>query len=213
MSWEITMATMLAITAGAAVFVAWPLLAGGGRPEEFFGTEPGEPVLQQLLFQRDTVYAAMKELEFDLATGKLSQQDFNQLHERYKRKAVAILKRIDDARAGRLVASRRRDEDDEYDGGLAPEPSYRAPRDAAGDIDLDLEQEIAAFRKGSRQGKGQRRDAPASRRTRGVSSAPRQSCPACGHSVADPEAQFCSRCGALLRNGKPPRGPRGERHG
>ena len=95
------MATMLAVTAGAAVFVAWPLLAGGSRPEEFFGSEPGEPVLQHLLFQRDAVYAAMKELEFDLATGKLSQQDFDQLHERYKRKAVAILKRIDDARAGR----------------------------------------------------------------------------------------------------------------
>src|SRR5680860_1080212 len=101
MTGELTIIAMLAVTAGASIYVAWPLLMGNTRPEEYLGTKPEESMLQRLSTQRDSTYAAMKELEFDLATGNLSEEDFQPLYDRYKRKAVAILKRIDDVTAGR----------------------------------------------------------------------------------------------------------------
>lgn len=186
MTWESTVA-MLAITGGAAVFVAWPLLIGRTREEEFFETEQAEPVLQRLLFQRDTTYAAMKELEFDRATGNLSEQDFEQLYERYKRKAVAILKRIDDARTGRLSRAAL----EEIDGFDEPLPRLDRQRTRTADVDLDVEQEIESYR----------------RQSRGASSGGRATarpvaaayCPKCGRPIKDEEATFCSRCGASLR--------------
>jgi hypothetical protein len=184
MSWEITMVAMLAITAGAATFVAWPLLTGRTKPEEFLGDEAAEPMLQRLLFQRDTVYGAMKELEFDLAMGNLSQEDFQQLQERYKRKAVAVLKRIDDAKAGKLRPNALLDEE------LLDEeiyvPANKGRRTAKPETDLDVEQEIQSYRKKS---KGQNGKARAGAAT----------CPSCGKAVADQASAFCNRCGARLK--------------
>ncbi len=65
MTWGLTLALVLAITGAAAIFVAWPLLMGRTRPEEFFGTESNEPVIERLMFQKDTTSAAMKELDLD----------------------------------------------------------------------------------------------------------------------------------------------------
>lgn len=201
MAWQLV--AMMVITVGAAVFVAWPLLTARTRPEEFFGAEPSEPVLQRLLFQRDTTYAAMKELEFDRAMGNLSEQDFQQLYERYKLKAVALLKRIDDAKAGKLSARAARED-------FEPQPRARQERRGSragqSSVDLDVEQEIEAFRRKSREqaagGKTLPRSAP---RTAGAAS---PACPSCGRAVKDPGATFCSRCGASLqRRSGPGSGP------
>ncbi len=155
MSDELTMVVMLAITAGTALFVAWPLMFGCRRPEEFLGPEPGKPVLRRLLFQRDSVYEAVKELEFDLAMGKLSRQDFEQLHERYRRKAVAILKRIDDAKACRLSPDETLDEEGES--GVEPPFQPRQQEQASSEprVDLDVEAEIEAFRRRSKHARRQ----------------------------------------------------------
>lgn len=195
MSSEMTMVTMLTITLGAAIFVAWPLLVGRTRPEEFLGSEPSEPVLQRLLFQRDTVYAAMKELEFDLAMGNLSQEDFQQLHERYKKKAVAILKRIDDAKAGKLRAGSVPEADESFLEEMLPRLDRRVGRSDEPGTDLDLEEEIQSFRKKSRDQNGRTGLPSASRASQSVQS----KCPSCGHPVKDPEALFCSKCGAPIR--------------
>lgn len=184
MSWEITMAAMLTITAGAAAFVAWPLLMGRTRPEEFLGEEAAEPVLQRLLFQRDTIYAAMKELEFDQAMGNLSQEDFQQLQERYKRKAVAVLKRIDDAKAGKLRPNALLEENDLFEADDYA-PTRTTQRGRKPETDLDVEQEIQSYRK---RIKGQN----------GRSSAHAAVCPSCGRPITDPASKFCHRCGAQL---------------
>ncbi len=183
MSSQMTMIMMLAVTLGAAIYVAWPLLVGKTRPEDYLGLESSEPVLQRLYFQRDATYSAMKELDFDLAMGNLSTQDHQQLQDRYKRKAVAILKRIDDAKAGRTAAAMP--EDYEFES-LAPvrRESGKIRADNSR-VDLDVEQEIEAFRRKSREsGHGQ--------------ATPALTCPSCGHPIADPQAAFCSRCGASL---------------
>lgn len=184
-----TLAVMLAITMAAAIFVAWPLLFGRTRPEEFFEGEQNEPLLQRLLFQRDTVYAAMKELEFDLAMGNLSQQDFQQLQERYRKKALAILKRIDDAKAGRL---RQDDIPEAREDFLSCDvhPEGAAPMRGSDDTGLDVEQEIQSYRSKTR---GRARDGRAS------TEKPAATCPSCGRRVTDPEAAFCSKCGAPIR--------------
>lgn len=184
MSSQLTMIMMLAVTLGAAFYVAWPLLFGRTRPEDYLGLESSEPVLQQLCFQRDATYSAMKELDFDLAMGNLSKQDHQQLQERYKRKAVAILKRIDDAKAGRISTAVL--EDDELEARVPAKRESGKIRASNSRVDLDVEQEIEAFRRKSRES-DRRQQAPA------------LTCPSCGRPIADPQAAFCSKCGASLR--------------
>jgi hypothetical protein len=188
MTGELTIIAMLAITAGASIYVAWPLLKGNTRAEEYLGTKPEETILQRLNVQRDNTYAAMKELEFDLALGNLSQEDFRPLYERYKRRAVAILKRIDDVTAGRASSKEVLAGIEEDEGGWAEESRRPAPPASAARSSLDIEQEIEAFRSRSRR--------------RETSATPEVTCPSCGRASADPEAAFCAKCGTSLRRGK-----------
>ncbi len=190
MSFQWTTVVMLGITLAAAIYVAWPLLFGRTRAESFLGEEPSEPVLQRLLFQRDTVYAAMKELEFDLAMGNLSQEDYQQLQDRYKRKAVAILKRIDDARSGRL---RNKEVPEAQDTFLVDIPYHGRTTSAiqgSKETELDVEQEIQSFRRKSRE-----RDGRVSGDHNAGTGSP-AACPSCGKQINDSEAAFCSKCGA-----------------
>lgn len=184
MSTQMTMALMLTITAAAAIYVAWPLLFGRVRPEEYLGIEGAEPILQRLYLQRDSTYAAMKELDFDLAMGNLSKEDHEQLQERYKRRALAILKRIDDARAGRLHRAALEIDDESDEMTVEHEPRGRS-RVSTQRIETDLEQEIEAFRRRQR-----------SEGTAAASAA--VTCPSCGRTVRDSEAAFCSKCGAPI---------------
>ncbi len=201
MSAELTMAMMLVLTVGAAVYVAWPLLVGRTQPEEYLGAEPDEPALQQLMFQRDTTYAAMKELDFDYAMGNLSKEDYQELQNRYKRKAVALLKRIDDLKAGRISARRALAETgDEVDLQPLPRPQPRAvSRVQETRADLDVEEEIESFRRGSRAQPGAGKTPQAVPGTLAGSSRPAL-CPSCGRPIKDPEAVFCARCGAPVRS-------------
>lgn len=56
--------------------------------------------LGELYSQRDATYSAIEELEFDLKSGTLSNEDFDVLKQSYKAKAVSILKEIDDKEKG-----------------------------------------------------------------------------------------------------------------
>jgi hypothetical protein len=72
-------------------FIAYPFFKRRARATESVGDEK----LQELQFQRDTTYSMLKELEFDLKSGILADEDYNDLKTRYKRKAVSILRDID----------------------------------------------------------------------------------------------------------------------
>lgn len=52
--------------------------------------------LETLLFQREAVLNALRDLQFDLSMGKLSEEDFRELDARYRAQAAAILKRLDE---------------------------------------------------------------------------------------------------------------------
>jgi hypothetical protein len=57
--------------------------------------EPPEPERDPALERRDLALAALKEIEFDRATGKLSDADYGRLRERYTAEAVAALRATD----------------------------------------------------------------------------------------------------------------------
>jgi hypothetical protein len=56
--------------------------------------------LQELRSKRDTTYSMLKEMEFDLQSGILTEEDYYDLAARYKRKAISILRDIDALKAG-----------------------------------------------------------------------------------------------------------------
>ncbi|HWR21039.1 MAG TPA: hypothetical protein VN444_04165 [Verrucomicrobiae bacterium] len=67
----------------------------------FFRSSEGSPLgseqteLEDLLAEKQMVYAAIKELEFDHQAGKLSLEDYEQARHSYELRAIALLKQID----------------------------------------------------------------------------------------------------------------------
>ncbi len=51
--------------------------------------------LRALLAEKQTLYAAIKELEFDHRAGKLALEDYEQARHSYEERAVALLEEID----------------------------------------------------------------------------------------------------------------------
>ncbi len=88
----VTIGIALMIVAAVAI-VAWPFFNPAADP----GSLPGgsNPVLENLVTQRDATYAAIKDLEFDHTIGKLSDSDYKGLRAKYETKAVAILQELD----------------------------------------------------------------------------------------------------------------------
>src|SRR5436190_17654256 len=83
--------TVLAV--GALVFVLFPLFVGVARPAHAVA----EP---QQTTDRNAAITALREIEFDQATGKLSESDYAQLKARYTQDAVLAMRREGSAGAG-----------------------------------------------------------------------------------------------------------------
>ena len=125
--------------------------------------------LEEFYHRRDAVYTAIKDLELDLAGGKVSQEDYVQLRSRLMSQAAAILRAIDQ---------------------LAP----RSDDFLETEIDDLLRQFQAAETNGHLALREQvRREI----RERLVEKEP-SPCPHCQNLVEDDDT-FCSRCGAPLR--------------
>lgn len=87
----------LGIALAAVAFVAAPLFFGARRPARVAAGEGLASVeLEELLAEKETVYAAIQELDFDLKSGKLSEEDHHGLRQRYEERAAVLLKAIDD---------------------------------------------------------------------------------------------------------------------
>src|SRR5680860_750028 len=68
------------------VYVGYPLLRERWVEEE---TEMPEE-MSDLYHRKEATYSALKELEFDYRTGKLSESDFRELEDRYRADGVEI---------------------------------------------------------------------------------------------------------------------------
>ncbi len=84
------------LTVAAFGYVAYPLLRGHRRAAS--AVTAGNERVDGLLTRRDTTYSMLKELEFDYQTGLLTEEDYRDLDNRYRDKAISILKDIDHAR-------------------------------------------------------------------------------------------------------------------
>ena len=82
------------IIVGSVAVVAWPLFNRSNAAEDLLAAT-ADPGMERLVVQRDAAYAAIKELEFDYSTGKLSEADFKSLRAKTETKAVAILQELD----------------------------------------------------------------------------------------------------------------------
>ena len=84
------------LIASLLVFLALtPVIAPFLRTREEPPPQPGHAELQDLLGEKQTLYTAIKELEFDHQAGKLSLEDYQQTRRSYELRAVALLEQID----------------------------------------------------------------------------------------------------------------------
>ncbi len=93
---ELTIGVLALLAIG---FVAFPLVRvkygdAAVAAEDTAQADEGDPALAALLSQRDATYRAIKEIEFDREIGSLSEEDYRDLRERYKMKALGLLKAI-----------------------------------------------------------------------------------------------------------------------
>jgi ribosomal protein L40E len=76
--------TLLAL--GALTFVLYPLLMGGGAGES---VEPFVPFAEP---ERNVAIDALREIEFDRETGKLSDVDYDSLKATYTQQAITAMR-------------------------------------------------------------------------------------------------------------------------
>ena len=88
--------TLLAVAALA--FVLYPVFFGVSRRPRVAAPRPRQTT-------RDTAITALREIEFDRATGKLSDVDYGELKARYTREAIAAMRSEASANAGVLAGS------------------------------------------------------------------------------------------------------------
>ena len=90
-----TVAVLLA--AAAAVWIVAPLFRADAAQEERASNLLSQ--LADLQSERERALSALRDLEDDRATGKISREDYAQLQARFTERAVAVLKELDEAEA------------------------------------------------------------------------------------------------------------------
>lgn len=175
-----------AIVVAVLAFMAYPLFSQ--RIEE-----PGAAAdaLDSLVAQRDSAYDAIRDLDFDYQMGKLSQQDYELLRDKYKVRAAQLLQQIDEL-AGKGGAETRIEEE------VARLRTRREKRPSPPPAVLadPIEQEVARLRARRRAGGADviEQEVARLRATRSTSS---RMCSQCGTLVHAGD-QFCAECGNKL---------------
>ncbi len=80
----------LLVLAAALAALAIPLYRAHAQPALVSAS-----TLDDLLAQRDGVYATLRDLELDRQLGKLDEADYGAIHEKYMVQAAAILRELD----------------------------------------------------------------------------------------------------------------------
>jgi hypothetical protein len=71
--------------------VGYPIFV---QPKPAVVVEDGD-AFHKLVVAKESAYVALKDLEFDYKTGKLDEEDYDQLKSRYEAEAVSVLKQMD----------------------------------------------------------------------------------------------------------------------
>ncbi|MBI2847717.1 MAG: zinc-ribbon domain-containing protein [Chloroflexi bacterium] len=175
-----TVFVALILTIAAFAIIAYPFFRQRSRLVEADIDDQS----QELLYKKDTALSMLKELEFDHQSGILTDEDFQELEDRYKKRAIAILKDIDslgtaaDMDAGiedqitRLRQGRPTTAEEEIERRVG-QLRKKKPASVAGEI----EERVSNLR-----------------RPKG------KFCPQCG-AGHEPSDRFCSECGTKLNRG------------
>lgn len=183
MEWIVLLAA-LAISLGALAYVMWPLLRQGHTQ-----VLVEDDRLADLLGRKDSVMAAIKDLEFDYRVGKIDEEDYQRYDARLRRQAIGLMQQIEQ------IAP----ESAHLDAGLETEIARRRkvtqPTPSAGAAVSDrLEAEIAARRKVQQ--------AIAAPKAAGNGKAAVKSAvktqPAPAQVTNGPTPRFCTNCGNAL---------------
>jgi len=179
----------LALATVVAVYIAAPLSA-----RSHMAIAPEESPRERLLSERYTVLVAMRDLDFDFRTGKLLEEDYRAMRDKYASRGVEILKELDAL----------------PDGGRKPEARDQEPevRRSKGERSAgmdEIEAAVQARRKGKPQASrtAEKDDIEAAVRARRNMPRPNPQspislkCPSCGRAI-DSTDKFCARCGAAL---------------
>jgi hypothetical protein len=88
-----------ALVAGAVLFVAWPFATPGAEPPEEALSEADRRRLE-LYERRDEAYQALRDLEQELHTGKVTPADFEVERARLRGEAGQALTELDELGSG-----------------------------------------------------------------------------------------------------------------
>lgn len=171
---------MTLIIAGAVIvaaitvaFILYPVFRTSSIGRQYITDSVTGDRLAELMAQRDAVYEAIRDADFDLETGKLTEEDHRLMRERLTAEGVRLLQELD-----RLMQAEVRE-----------------------DLEREIEQEVAALRKTQpveqeRERVSRRPASGAAPRAATVDGAT-VACPSCGEDVRA-DAQFCTHCGHSL---------------
>jgi zinc ribbon protein len=162
---------VLIIVIGAAIFIVLPFFKKRFEeiPPETDSQNPIEEKIKSLNSEKESLYSALKELDFDYSMGKLSKEDYGELERKYKAQAVFVLREIDNIRGKSDIANL----DEEI------EKEIRVIREAKLTDDKEIEREILKSRKSR------------------VLETSSSICSVCGNEYKSDD-RFCSKCGASL---------------
>jgi type II secretory pathway pseudopilin PulG len=157
------------IVGGIIAFIAYPLFSAARED-----VSESSDQLETLISQRDAAYDAIRDLDFDYQTGKLSQGDYTALRDKYKARAAVALQAID-AQDGNGAGAR-----DDHAGARVEEEiaRFREARRSPTLVDDEIEREVARLR-------------------RAKAAAAEQKCKTCGTAYHAGDT-FCSKCGKPL---------------
>jgi len=180
---------VLVIAGVTALFIALPFFLNkdGDARQDRVGLDnlPPDPAIERinaLQNQKESLYSAIRDIDFDYGLGKLTKEDYEELRLKYRIEAASVLQKIDDMSKGRAPGSLERQIEDEI-------KASRALKSVSPQLheEDEIEKEILKARK----------NLPSS----GASSREGLNCPVCGIEYKE-EDLFCSKCGEKLNGEK-----------
>ncbi len=181
----------IVLALAVVAYVGLPLLKTQFEDEEGVMSEEAEDLYRR----KESTYSAIKELEFDYKTGKLSDQDYAELDAKYRADAIEVLETIDlmergvtePAKAPAGEAPKKRGK------GLKPRPAAALERFVC--VECEQENPQGAQFCG---GCGSELGAEIMVKSGNGSQAPGSECADCGKPVKG-DHKFCASCGAEVR--------------